>query len=75
MLPRGRTNACAVTECNRCPEVGVRCGHLGEDVILIVSEKIDWFTIRGPREGLVTARNNRAEADVEFERREEALLA
>ncbi len=70
--------------CTRCPEFVVRCGHLEEDVVYIADAGYGSFTVVGPwGAGLpgypispyFAARPTRAEADAEFERREEALLA
>jgi hypothetical protein len=69
--------------CTRCPPFVVRCGHLGEDAPL---QLLDFDTGRDcaseAKYYLVTTRffssptfRSRAEADAEFERMEEALLA
>ncbi len=64
--------------CPRCPEFVVRCGHLGEWDWLLMwpsTEHGGFFVAKVPGFGSAAWRPTRAEADAEFERREEALLA
>ncbi len=69
--------------CTRCPPLPspvVRCGHLGEAWALIRdSVALPRLAVSSHDEGHVscwtTWHPTRAEADAEFERREEALLA
>ena len=69
--------------CPVCPPFVVRCGHLGDVVISVWYTlgpagddfNVEWWNEREKR-GIVSRRFvTRAEADAEFDRREEALLA
>ncbi len=69
--------------CPRCPPFVVRCGHLGEWAIRIAYYPSweGWFGVAGPEKSAEPAMMDelvvisaRAEADAEFDRREEALL-
>ncbi len=69
--------------CPRCPEFVVRCGHLGEGYVTISRTRTDegWRFQVVSKPGLLegslmhgSGHPTRAEADAEFERREEALL-
>ena len=74
--------------CHRCPPFVVRCGHLpcgelGSVVLLMWDMKFGeppYFKVSGPigygcPDRASTVCPTRAEADAEFDRREEALLA
>ena len=66
--------------CPRCPPFVVRCGHLGEGFLKINSWGAGgWYSVESWYEGEnhwdANSWLTRAEADAEFERREEALLA
>ncbi len=69
--------------CPRCPPFVVRCGHLGEDepvqILALPTPHVpphEFYVVTAteqfPQSPLL---GTRAEADAEFERREEALLA
>ncbi len=63
--------------CTRCPSFVARCGHL-EDTVIRMSHQARWWLVWQITEGAVGYSRDsatRAEADAEFERREEALLA
>ena len=69
--------------CPRCPPFVVRCGHLGEEMVRleqVMEGDGSLFAIVGPDRmsirwgfGMLLV-HDRAEADAEFERREEVLL-
>ncbi len=62
--------------CPRCPPFVVRCGHLGEELVLLMYWNSDGHFVTEPRAlSEVSQHPTRAEADAEFGRREEALLA
>ncbi len=63
--------------CTRCPPFVARCGHL-EDTVIRMSHQARWWLVWQKSASDVDYSPDsatRAEADAEFERREEALLA